>query len=43
MLAALRRGDLAGVESLLRAHLLRFYGEIAPLLPVDAGVGPEAR
>ena len=33
---ALRRRDLAAVEQGLRAHLLRFYGEIAPLLPVDS-------
>jgi DNA-binding GntR family transcriptional regulator len=43
ILAALRRRDLAAVESLLSAHLLRFYGELAPLLPVDVGSGPEAR
>jgi len=42
-MAALRRRDLAAVESLLSAHLLHFYGEIATLLPVDAGAGPEAR
>ncbi len=37
ILIALRRRDLAAVEGLLSAHLLRFYGEIAPLLPVASG------
>lgn len=37
ILAALRRRDLADVETLLRAHLLRFYVEITPLLPVESG------
>ncbi len=36
ILLALRRRDLAAVEARLRAHLLRFYGDLAPLLPVDA-------
>ncbi len=40
---ALRRRDLAAVEQGLRAHLLRFYREIAPLLPVDSATDPEAR
>lgn len=40
IVGALRRRDLAAVEQGLRAHLLRFYGEIAPLLPVDTS--PEA-
>lgn len=36
IVAALRRRDLPAVEQELRSHLLRFYGEIAPLLPVDS-------
>lgn len=40
---ALRRRDLATVEQGLRTHLLRFYGEIAPLLPVDSTPDQEAR
>ncbi|MGH7368504.1 MAG: GntR family transcriptional regulator [Candidatus Rokuibacteriota bacterium] len=43
IVGALRRRDLAAVEQGLRAHLLRFYGEIAPLLPVDSNPDPEAR
>jgi hypothetical protein len=34
IVAALRRRDPAAVEALLRARLLRFRGEISPLLPV---------
>jgi DNA-binding GntR family transcriptional regulator len=34
IVAALRRRDPAAVEVLLCAHLLRFHGEISPLLPV---------
>jgi DNA-binding GntR family transcriptional regulator len=40
---ALRRRDLATVEQGLRTHLRRFYGEIAPLLPVDSAPDPEER
>lgn len=36
IVTALRRRDLAAVEHGLRAHLLRFHAEIAPLLPVDS-------
>ena len=36
IVTALGRRDLPAVEQGLRAHLLRFYGEIAPLLPVDS-------
>ncbi len=43
ILAALRRRDLTAVETLLRAHLLRFYGEIAPLLPVESSADEEPR
>ena len=43
ILAALRRRDLAAVETLLRAHLLRFYREIAPLLPVESSADEEPR
>ncbi len=43
ILAALRRRDLAAVETLLRAHLLRFYGEIAPFLPVEFSADEEPR
>ncbi len=43
ILAALRRRDLAVVETLLRAHLLRFYSEIAPLLPVESSPDEEPR
>jgi DNA-binding GntR family transcriptional regulator len=35
---ALRRRDLATVQHLLRAHLLRFYENVAPLLPVVSEV-----
>jgi DNA-binding GntR family transcriptional regulator len=37
MVAALRARDLAAVEAKIRAHLLRFYDYLAPLLPVDGG------
>ena len=43
IVTALRRRDLAAVEHGLRAHLLRFYDEIAPLLPVDSALDPDAR
>ncbi|HEY7039857.1 MAG TPA: GntR family transcriptional regulator [Methylomirabilota bacterium] len=43
IVTALRRRDLAAVEQGLRAHLMRFYAEIAPLLPVDSSPDPEAR
>jgi DNA-binding GntR family transcriptional regulator len=43
ILVALRRRDLAAVEAQMRAHLLRFYGDLAPLLPVDSTSGLEAR
>jgi DNA-binding GntR family transcriptional regulator len=43
IVAALRRRDLAAVEHGLRAHLLRFYDETAPLLPVDSAPDPIAR
>ena len=43
ILAAPRRRDLAAVETLLRAHLLRFYREIAPLLPVESSADEEPR
>ena len=43
IVSALRRRDLAAVERGLRAHLLRFSGEIAPLLPVDSAPDPDAR
>ena len=36
MVAALRARDLPTVEHKIRAHLLRFYEYLAPLLPVDA-------
>jgi DNA-binding GntR family transcriptional regulator len=36
MVTALRARDVAGVEHKIRAHLLRFYEYLAPLLPVDA-------
>ena len=36
MVAALRARDLPAVEHKIRAHLLRFYEYLAPLLPVDA-------
>jgi DNA-binding GntR family transcriptional regulator len=36
MIAALRRRDLRAVERGLQAHLLRFYDEISPLLPVES-------
>lgn len=36
MVAALRARDVPGVEHKIRAHLLRFYEYLAPLLPVDA-------
>jgi len=36
IVTALRWRDLAAVEHGLRAHLLRFHAEIAPLLPVDS-------
>lgn len=36
MVAALRARDLPGVEWRIRAHLLRFYEYLAPLLPVVA-------
>ncbi|MGH7398763.1 MAG: GntR family transcriptional regulator [Candidatus Rokuibacteriota bacterium] len=43
MVGALRRRDLAAVEEGLRAHLLRFYEETAPLLPVDSSPEAESR
>lgn len=43
MVAALRARDLDAVEQKIRAHLLRFYDYLAPLLPVDAAPDPEAR
>jgi DNA-binding GntR family transcriptional regulator len=43
IVTALRRRDLAAVEHGLRAHLLRFSDEIAPLLPVDSAPDPDAR
>jgi DNA-binding GntR family transcriptional regulator len=43
IVTALRRRDLAAVEQGLRAHLMRFYAEIAPLLPVDSSPDPEVR
>ncbi|HUM14313.1 MAG TPA: GntR family transcriptional regulator [Candidatus Nitrosotalea sp.] len=43
IVGALRRRDLAAVEQGLRSHLLRFYGEIAPLLPVDSGPDVDSR
>lgn len=43
IVGALRRRDPAAVEQGLRAHFLRFYGEIAPLLPVDGNPDPEVR
>lgn len=43
MVGALRRRDLAAVEQGLRAHLLRFYEETAPLLPVDSSPEGESR
>jgi DNA-binding GntR family transcriptional regulator len=36
IVTALRRRDLAAVEHGLRAHLLRFHAEIAPLLPLES-------
>ena len=42
MVAALRARDLDAVEQKIRAHLLRFYDYLAPLLPVDAAPDPEA-
>jgi DNA-binding GntR family transcriptional regulator len=36
MIGALRRRDLRAVERGLQAHLLRFYDEIAPFLPVES-------
>jgi DNA-binding GntR family transcriptional regulator len=38
ILRALRRRDLATVQQLLRAHLLRFYDSVAPLLPVVSDI-----
>jgi DNA-binding GntR family transcriptional regulator len=43
IVTALRRRDLAAVEQGLRGHLLRFYAEIAPLLPVDSTPDVEVR
>jgi DNA-binding GntR family transcriptional regulator len=43
MVAALRARDLGAVEQKIRAHLLRFYNYLAPLLPVDAPPDPEPR
>lgn len=43
IVGALRRRDPAAVEQGLRAHFLRFYGEIAPLLPVDGNPDAEVR
>ncbi|MFI5376027.1 MAG: GntR family transcriptional regulator [Candidatus Rokuibacteriota bacterium] len=43
MVAALRARDLHAVEQKIRAHLLRFYDYLAPLLPVDDAPDPEAR
>jgi DNA-binding GntR family transcriptional regulator len=43
IVGALRRRDPAAVEQGLRAHFLRFYGEIAPLLPVDGNPDAEER
>jgi DNA-binding GntR family transcriptional regulator len=43
ILAALRARDLGTVERGIRAHLLRFYDELAPLLPVAAAPDPEPR
>jgi DNA-binding GntR family transcriptional regulator len=40
IIRALRRRDLATVQQLLRAHLLRFYDNVAPLLPVVADTPP---
>ena len=37
IVGALRRRDLTAVQHLLRAHLLRFYDSVAPLLPVASG------
>ena len=34
IVSTLRRCDLTTVQHLLRAHLLRFYENVAPLLPV---------
>ncbi|HET7378791.1 MAG TPA: GntR family transcriptional regulator [Gaiellales bacterium] len=43
IVSALRRRDLATVQHLLRTHLLRFYDNVAPLLPVVSEVpGPPA-
>ena len=43
IVGALRRRDPVAVEQGLRAHFLRFYGEIAPLLPVDGNPDAEVR
>ena len=43
MVALLRARDLEAVEQKIRAHLLRFYDYLAPLLPVDTAPDPETR
>lgn len=43
IVTALRARELAAVEQGIRAHLLRFYNYLAPLLPVDSTPDPEPR
>ena len=43
MVALLRARDLPAVERKIRAHLLRFYEYLAPLLPVTAASDAEPR